>query len=93
MNHTELEHFFLAAVDLSKKKNHDYGSDGLIEFGRQGCLIRLSDKIHRLKNLLITNNFGVDFVPSVNESIQDTCTDICNYAAYIALWSKLFEEE
>ena len=87
MNHQELENFFLAAVDLSKKKNHDYGSDGLIEFGQTGCLIRLYDKVHRLKNLL-----NRELVPSVNESIQDTCTDICNYAAYIALWAKLFED-
>lgn len=56
------------------KKQKDYGAKNILEFGEYGVLVRVSDKRHRLKNLLQN-----DKEPK-NESIEDTWKDIRNYA-------------
>ena len=61
-------------VKLFEKKQHDYGPGNIAEFGDVGVLVRLNDKIERLKNL-ITNNLKAS-----NESIEDTLDDIASYA-------------
>lgn len=55
-------------------KQHDYGHDNIMAFKERGLVVRLSDKIARLKNLLWTNT-----TPN-NESIEDTFTDVAGYA-------------
>jgi len=55
-------------------KQHDYGHDNILVFKEQGLVVRLWDKISRLKNLLWKN------VEPKNESIEDTFTDIAGYA-------------
>ena len=36
--------------ELLEKKNRDYGTRNLLTFGNLGILVRLSDKLERLKN-------------------------------------------
>jgi hypothetical protein len=60
-------------VQLMDKKQQDYGSNNISAFGEFGVLVRLNDKIERLKNL--------NKMPAVkNEAIEDTYQDIANYA-------------
>ena len=56
-------------------KNHDYGdsfSKSFEEFGLISSIIRLSDKLNRLKKLK-------DSTAKVDESIRDTLLDMANY--------------
>ena len=64
--------------DLYKKKNQDYGdsfSKSYKEYGLTMSLIRLEDKLNRLKSLNKNGNAQVK-----DESIQDTLMDLANYA-------------
>jgi hypothetical protein len=59
-------------------KRQDYGSGNISAFGEFGVIVRLNDKMERLKNL--------NKMPSVkNESIEDTYQDIANYAVIALL--------
>lgn len=60
--------------DLMVKKQRDYGHGNIADFGEFGVLIRTNDKINRLKNL-----FKKGGEPQ-NEAIDDTWSDIANYA-------------
>lgn len=63
----------LANLTMFDKKQRDYGSGNISDFGELGVLIRLNDKINRLKNLLQSKG-------EVNcESVADTWDDIANY--------------
>lgn len=65
------------AVDIAHlvtKKQKDYGPANITTFGLEGVMIRLSDKINRLINLIQSNK------NPENESLQDTFTDIAGYA-------------
>jgi len=59
-------------VELLIRKNADYGKDNIKEFGEFGILIRVSDKVSRLKNLV-----GKE---ALNETKSDTWQDIAGYA-------------
>ena len=64
--------------DLYKKKNQDYGDSfekSYKEYGLTMSLIRLEDKLNRLKSLNKNGNAQVK-----DESIQDTLMDLANYA-------------
>ena len=57
-------------------KNHDYGNsfdDTCDEFGLIAPVIRMNDKIKRCKSVLKNNDF------KVNESLEDTISDLANY--------------
>lgn len=60
--------------DLLIEKQKDYGASNILKFGELGCLVRASDKVERLINLLQNNN-----EPS-NESLEDSWKDLRNYA-------------
>lgn len=66
-----------------KAKNTDYGSsfsDLYAEFGMTSPIIKLSDKLNRLKSLCPANS-GLEKSPEVaDESIEDTLIDLANYA-------------
>ena len=69
-------------ADLYERKNKDYGdSFGKLnnEFGEIAGLIRLSDKLNRLKTL-------VDSEAEVDESKKDTLIDLANYAIMQLMW-------
>jgi hypothetical protein len=62
------------ALTLFTKKNTDYG-DAFAEYGVIGVIVRIGDKIFRLKTLISRNQ------PEVEESVQDTLEDLFNYTA------------
>lgn len=58
------------------KKDHDYGSGNIHQFGERGVLVRATDKINRLYNLLWTGE-----EEEVNdEAVDDTWKDLAGYA-------------
>ena len=61
-------------IKLFVKKQHDYGPGNIAEFGEVGVLVRLNDKMERLKNLVLNG------LEASNESIEDTLDDIASYA-------------
>ena len=65
---------FSDLADLIYAKQYDYGIDNILGFGEQGLVVRLWDKINRLKNLIWNNQ------RPKNESVEDTLNDIAGYA-------------
>lgn len=66
-------------------KNHDYGNsfdDTCDEFGLIAPIIRMNDKIKRCKSVLKNNDF------KVNESLEDTISDLANYCIMTLMWMK-----
>ncbi len=63
------------SFDLVKHKNNDYGFS-FIEDGYEGVLIRMSDKMNRLRTLSSGVKKEVD-----NENLKDTIMDLQNYCA------------
>ena len=62
--------------DIHERKNHDYGnsfSKSFEEFGIISAVVRMSDKMERLKSLCKKEAM-------VNESVKDTLLDLANYA-------------
>jgi len=68
-----LKEVIISAITFDKKQQ-DYSSSNIAEFGEIGVMIRMNDKFNRLKNLLLNNK-----APR-NESIDDTWLDIGVYA-------------
>ena len=62
--------------DLLVRKQADYGHKNIMEFGEYGFLVRASDKVARLKNLLVA---GKIYDPK-NEPITDSWADLAGYA-------------
>lgn len=57
-----------------EKKDHDYGSKNMTEFGVLGGVVRISDKTERLKNL-VKKEAKVS-----EETLEDTLLDLAGYA-------------
>lgn len=64
-----------SCLEVFKKKNHDYG-DAFARFGIVGVLMRIEDKLQRLRSI---DKKGVQLVD--DESMKDTLLDLHNYAA------------
>ena len=69
----------LGDIMLFDKKQKDYGSSNIADFGELGVLIRANDKIARLKNLLRTKR------RPANESIRDSWQDLSVYGVIARL--------
>lgn len=80
-------------LELFSKKHLDYGMHNITagtslntederEFALAGLWYRMSDKINRWKNLILSNR------GPHNETIIDTFQDICNYAIIAQLVEK-----
>lgn len=72
------------ARELMSRKNRDYGADedpfrNFRTFGRIGILVRMSDKLARLRSFTENGKFFVE-----DEGVQDTIKDIINYAVLFA---------
>lgn len=67
-----LKNFIECAV-LLDEKNRDYGPGNISAFGEKGVIVRLNDKVERLKTLV----WG-DKHPE-HEKVSDTWLDIANY--------------
>ena len=64
--------------DLYHRKNHDYGDSfrkSLEEFGLVAAVVRMSDKMERIKALSKGEKAKV-----TDEKIRDTLVDLANYA-------------
>lgn len=64
-------------------KNHDYGNSfeqSLDEFGIVASVVRLGDKMNRIKSLVKKEAQVKD------ESIKDTLLDMANYAIMTVMW-------
>lgn len=71
--------------EIYEKKNADYGNsfeNSLNKFGVLPTVIRLNEKVNRLKSLCIGKQQVKD------ESIEDTLKDIANYAIITVKWLK-----
>ena len=63
--------------EIYAQKNHDYGDSfgkGYAEYGMVMAVIRLEDKLNRLKSLIKAESLVKD------ESMNDTLMDLANYA-------------
>jgi hypothetical protein len=75
-----------AALEIAQvviNKQHDYGHDNILAFREKGLVVRLWDKVSRLKNLMWKN----DYEPK-NESVLDTFIDIAGYGIIAVMLSK-----
>lgn len=84
----ELEKTFAECLEIAKRKNADYAEQGdpfknfkmSTQVGvapERAILVRISDKISRVSNLLDKENSVMD------ERIEDTLHDIINYCAIL----------
>jgi hypothetical protein len=60
-------------ITVFDKKQRDYGSQNISKFGELGVLVRMSDKLERLINLIQKKR------EASNESIEDSYLDSSNY--------------
>lgn len=88
-----LEQEYNKCVEISRAKNKDYAGDKdpfknfkLVEFltngsvtAEMGIIVRMSDKLQRITNLLTTEAQVKD------ESIGDTLSDLANYSMILKL--------
>ena len=69
---------------LMVRKQADYGPGNISTFGELGVLVRLSDKLERLKHLLLVQDaqgrITINPTAPMNESIEDSFRDLLNYA-------------
>ncbi len=61
------------------KKHKDYGKGNILDTGELGIVFRVSDKLNRLKHLLINRQHPT------NESLEETWIDIAVYAVIAVL--------
>ena len=68
-------------LEIFKKKNADYG-DAFATYGAIGVIVRIGDKIMRIKSLS-QNKTKIDDIACavLDESIKDTLYDLINYTA------------
>ena len=77
---------FQNCLALLVRKHEDYGPGNILAFGNLGVLVRMNDKVERLKHL---SKSGKE---PKNETIEDTLRDIANYAVIaLMLRHKTFE--
>ena len=55
------------------RKQHDYGPENITAFGEKGVVVRMNDKMARLRNLVWGDK------PASNEAIEDSYTDLSVY--------------
>lgn len=81
-----VEQFISITQNMAKTyaaKNHDYGNsfeESLDEFGLVASVVRLGDKMNRIKSLIKKEAQVKD------ESIKDTLLDMANYAIMTVMW-------
>ncbi|MFZ2200007.1 MAG: hypothetical protein WAV40_04420 [Microgenomates group bacterium] len=85
-----LRQFVKKCSPLLSKKNKDYGKGNILANGELGIAFRTTEKIERLKNLLMSKADHPE-----NESIDDSWLDIAVYAViakmYRASWFQKLE--
>lgn len=82
LDYDEYDRIMAACKVLSILKNKQYGARSLKLFDGIAILARMNDKIERLNNLMWHDDLkGV----KLDESTEDTCLDLINYAAYLIM--------
>ena len=66
----------LSIAETVIQKHKDYGVDNILIFRERGLIVRVFDKISRLKNIVWNNDDHVN----VPESVDDTWKDMAGYA-------------
>ena len=86
-----------ALIELFDRKQKDYGRENIAEFGRTGVLIRMNDKMARIKNITKggrlyafeesrkANPLEEVLIESMNEPLRDSYDDIAVYAVIDSL--------
>ena len=88
-----VEQFMSITQNMAKTyaaKNHDYGNsfeESLDEFGLVASVVRLGDKMNRIKSLIKKEAQVKD------ESIKDTLLDMANYAIMTVMWMNKKEQK
>lgn len=83
VNKTTFEDILTQMLHTYKAKNADYGNSfdkTLNEFGLVASVVRLTDKMERIKSLIKSDAKVLD------EKIDDTLLDMANYAVLTLLW-------
>ena len=83
VNKTTFEDILTQMLSTYKAKNADYGNSfdkTLNEFGLVASVVRLNDKMERIKSLIKSDAKVLD------EKIDDTLLDMANYAVLTLLW-------
>lgn len=62
-------------------KHRDYGSRNILDCGEVGIIVRMNDKLARLKNLYGITDGTFKKKDISNESIEDSLLDLANYAS------------
>ena len=73
MNIKELQNILKEMEALLKRKNEMYGDENIIKIGEEGIIVRLEEKLERLKHL------GKIKKDPSEETIEDTWKDIVGY--------------
>jgi hypothetical protein len=93
-----MEELFAEAAQIIYDKNSDYANSddpfqnfkGCLEDGlpvAAGMTVRMRDKMSRIGNL-------INRPPKVkDETLRDTCIDLMNYAAILAVWLEWDEDD
>lgn len=71
-----------ALNSIYKSKNHDYGDsfgESFEEWGTVAAVVRMDDKMRRIKQLAKTND------AKVNESLADSVLDLANYSIMLLI--------
>ena len=69
-------------LEMFLKKHKDYGKGNILSNKELGISMRISEKVERLKHLLMTNQ------DPANESIEETWVDIAVYAVIGVLYRR-----
>ena len=72
----ELADVMVERFQLWKERQRKYGSTNIAMFGAKGCVVRLADKLARLREALFHDK-GTDVD---DESVEDSFMDAGNYA-------------
>lgn len=85
----EFKNLTARMLDITTRKNNDYGSTtdpfkNFREFGELGILVRMSDKMARLKTAVVEKR---EFKVS-DESVEDTALDLANYSLLLLCYRK-----
>ena len=89
--HDKMKDLTNEMLKIYKEKNSDYGdsfSKSYNEFGIIAPVVRMSDKMERIKQLSKAEDIKVK-----DESLRDTAIDLANYALMLVIEMDLEEEE
>ena len=79
---------FEKLMKLHRGKSAGYGGEAdifrnLTDFGWKGVIIRLDDKMNRLKNLVFSNTKNKQDMQQIDESFDETLIDLIGYGFII----------